>query len=159
MNGTTATRRSRCLAGWKSTRLWGCGYYLNFAHQSGPFLPRPHGSAGSRLTTMRVSNPLLGGAEAEGFGVGIHDREPTPALRATPPGRGFSDGQRFRCKIQVLNQSIRLVSGIAYELERDQAMRRHPAGGPKPSSGTDEWTRIDSTLLAWRPWRSWRLGL
>jgi len=36
-----------------------------------------------------VSNPLLGGAEAEGFGVGIDDEEPTPALRATPPERGF----------------------------------------------------------------------
>ena len=36
-----------------------------------------------------VLSPLLGGAEAEGFGVGIQDEEPTPALRATPPERGF----------------------------------------------------------------------
>jgi hypothetical protein len=51
-----------------------------FARQSGRFLPKPHGSAGSSLRRC-VSNPLLGGEEAEGFGVGIHDREPTPALR------------------------------------------------------------------------------
>ncbi len=48
---------------------------------------------------MRIES--LGGVEAEGFGVGVHDQEPTPALRATPPGRGFSDGQRFTCKIRV----------------------------------------------------------
>ncbi|MGH9424751.1 MAG: hypothetical protein ACRD2L_00355, partial [Terriglobia bacterium] len=38
-------------------------------------------------------NPLLGGAEAEGFGVGVRHEEPTPALRATPPKtpkRGFA---------------------------------------------------------------------
>ena len=28
-----------------------------------------------------VSNPLQGGAEAEGFGVGVDDEEPTLALR------------------------------------------------------------------------------
>ena len=33
--------------------------------------------------------PSWGGAEAEGFGVGIHDEEPTPVLRALPPERGF----------------------------------------------------------------------
>jgi len=38
-----------------------------------------------------ISNPLRGGAEAEGFGVGVPDEEPTPALRATPPERGFSE--------------------------------------------------------------------
>ena len=38
---------------------------------------------------MRI-NPLLGGAEAEGFGVGVGREGPTPALRATPPKRGFS---------------------------------------------------------------------
>jgi hypothetical protein len=31
---------------------------------------------------------VLGGAEAEGFGVGVHHEEPTPALRATPLERG-----------------------------------------------------------------------
>ena len=40
-----------------------------------------------------MSNPLLGGEEAEGFGVGIHDREPTPALRdrcrCAPPLQGI----------------------------------------------------------------------
>ncbi|MCI0724239.1 MAG: hypothetical protein L0338_35545, partial [Acidobacteria bacterium] len=45
----------------------------------------------------------------EGFGVGVDDQEPTPALRATPPGRGFSDGQRFTCKIQVLQMTARNV--------------------------------------------------
>jgi len=33
-----------------------------------------------RITTEQV-NPLLGGAEAEGSGVGVHSEEPTPALR------------------------------------------------------------------------------
>ena len=47
-----------------------------------------------------VSNPLLGGAEAKGFGVRARDEEPTPALRATPPERGFPDSRRFWCKIQ-----------------------------------------------------------
>jgi hypothetical protein len=62
----------------------------------------------------RASNPLLGGAEAEGFGVGIHHREPTPALCATPPGRGFPDALRFRCKIQVETPD----SGLRPELGR-----------------------------------------
>ena len=48
-----------------------------------------------------VSNPLLGGAEAEGFGVGIDDEEPTPALRATPPERDFSDS--LVCKLSARN--------------------------------------------------------
>ena len=34
-------------------------------------------------------NPLLGGAEAEGFGVGVGREGPTPALRATPPVDGI----------------------------------------------------------------------
>ena len=49
--------------------------------------------------SMRIKSPP-GRAEAEGFWVGVHNQEPTPALRATPPGRGFSDVQRFTCKIQ-----------------------------------------------------------
>ncbi|MCI0622548.1 MAG: hypothetical protein L0387_12960, partial [Acidobacteria bacterium] len=49
----------------------------------------------------------------EGFGVGVDDQEPTPALRATPPGRGFSDGQRFTCKIQVLTlNGARFCEGL-----------------------------------------------
>ena len=43
-----------------------------------------------------TSNPL-GGAEAEGFGVG----PPTPALRATPPERGFSDDQLFKWEVRI----------------------------------------------------------
>jgi hypothetical protein len=49
-----------------------------------------------------VSNPLLGGAEAEGFGAGVRHEEPTPALRATPPKRGFKGKEQRGCKIQVL---------------------------------------------------------
>jgi hypothetical protein len=64
--------------------------------------------AGSRLKTRRVKS--LGGEEAEGFEVGVHDREPTPALRATP-GRGFSDGQRSRCKIQVASIALGSLGG------------------------------------------------
>jgi hypothetical protein len=45
-------------------------------------------------------NPLLGGAEAAGFGVGIGRGEPTPALRATPPWRGFSERDQTHCKIE-----------------------------------------------------------
>jgi len=44
----------------------------------------------------------LGGAEAEGFGVGGGHEEPTPALRATPPERGFKGKHQDGCKIQVL---------------------------------------------------------
>ena len=43
----------------------------------------------SRQGDMRI-NPLLGGAEAEGFGVGVGIEEPAPALRSTPTRRGFS---------------------------------------------------------------------
>ena len=32
-------------------------------------------------TISEESNPLLGGAEAEGFEVGVGHEEPTPALR------------------------------------------------------------------------------
>ena len=39
---------------------------------------------------VREINPLLGGVEAAGFGVGRGHEEPTPALRATPPRRGFA---------------------------------------------------------------------
>jgi hypothetical protein len=52
-----------------------------------------------------VSNPLLGGAEAEGFGVGVRHEEPTPALRATPPERGFHSKHQRGYKIQVLHLS------------------------------------------------------
>ena len=40
-------------------------------------------------------NPLLGGAEAEGFGVGVGHEEPTPALRATPLKRGFAGSHQI----------------------------------------------------------------
>jgi hypothetical protein len=55
-------------------------------------------------TTGHEFNPLLGGAEAEGFGVGVGREGPTPALRATPPMRGFSGSNEFSCKIRVLTQ-------------------------------------------------------
>ena len=65
-------------------------FLLEFARRSLPFLRRPYVAGGSGLWALRVvSNPFLGGAEAEGFGVGIDDEAPTPALRATPPERGF----------------------------------------------------------------------
>ena len=43
-----------------------------------------------------------GRGEAEGFGVGIDDQEPTPAFRdrCQPTLQGISDGQRFTCKIR-----------------------------------------------------------
>ena len=54
-----------------------------------------------------VSNPLLGGAEAKGFGVGVRDEEPTPVLRyrcrcAPPLPRGdfranINTDAKFRC--------------------------------------------------------------
>ena len=62
-----------------------------------------------------MSNPLLGGVEAEGFGVGIRDRQPTQALRTTHPGRGFSVGQQVACKTQFLHswrrRDIRTTTG------------------------------------------------
>ena len=53
-----------------------------------------------------VSNPHVGGAEAEGFGVGVDDEEPTPALRdrclCAPPSReGISGQPPIHCTIQV----------------------------------------------------------
>ena len=45
-------------------------------------------------------NPLLGGAEAEGFDVGVGHEEPTSALRATPPGRGFQAGLNSHAKFR-----------------------------------------------------------
>ena len=71
--------------------------------------------------------PLLGGAEAEGFGVGIHDEAPTPALRATPPERGFSqlpdviryfETQREHHRRQTLQEEYRVLldkHGIDYD--------------------------------------------
>ena len=38
---------------------------------------------------VKAINPLPGGAEAEGFGVGGGYEEPTAALRATPSKWGF----------------------------------------------------------------------
>jgi hypothetical protein len=46
--------------------------------------PRP----GRVCTRLSHENPL-GGAQAEGFGMGVNHEEPTPALRATPPKRGL----------------------------------------------------------------------
>jgi len=51
-----------------------------------------------------VSNPLLGGVEAEGFGVGIHDEEPTPELCASPPEWGFQIACRSRAKFRFYVQ-------------------------------------------------------
>jgi len=42
-----------------------------------------------------ATNPLLGGAEAESFGVGVGREGPTPALPATPPKRGFPRRRLF----------------------------------------------------------------
>jgi len=52
-------------------------------------------------TISEESNPLLGEAEAEGFGVGVGHEEPTPALRSTPPERGFPGRPQLTCKVQV----------------------------------------------------------
>ena len=45
-------------------------------HLNGSLASEPHNGA------AKGTNPLLGGAEAEGFGVGGRQEEPTPALRA-----------------------------------------------------------------------------
>jgi len=42
----------------------------------------------------------LGGAEVEGFGVGAGHEEPTPALCATPPERGFQGNINSRAKFR-----------------------------------------------------------
>ena len=71
-------------------------------------------AAGERLfkkQDMRI-NPLLGGAEAEGFRVGCGHEEPTPALRdrcrCAPPLRGGDSqaGIKLLCKIQVPGSSM-----------------------------------------------------
>jgi len=66
----------------------------------------------SRQQDMTI-NPLLGGAEAEGFGVGVGDEEPTPALRATPPKRGFSGSHQALLQNSGRNSRERLCLSSA----------------------------------------------
>jgi len=49
-------------------------------HVNGSLVSEGHMGRGcSRQLDIEI-NPLLGGAEAEGFGVGVGHEEPTPAL-------------------------------------------------------------------------------
>jgi hypothetical protein len=72
-----------------------------------------------KTTGPCVSNPLPGGEEAEGFGVGVHDQEPTPALRdrcrCAPPLQGgiFSRPANSRAKFRSYLFSLRFFPGGA----------------------------------------------
>ncbi|MCI0722562.1 MAG: hypothetical protein L0338_26860 [Acidobacteria bacterium] len=73
---------------------------------------------------MRI-NPLQGGAEAEGFGVGVGDEEPTPALRATPPNAwkgasGSSYAPILQRGFPGSHQTLMQNSGSTYNPRADQ---------------------------------------
>ena len=61
----------------------------------------------------------MGGAEAEGFGVGGGHVEPTPALRATPPEGIHQWPSKLICKIRVLPLNIVLVVVLDTKPEDD----------------------------------------
>lgn len=60
-----------------SSGYW--SFYLSFARHSRAFFPKALWEC--RFKTKDDSCQILGGKEAEGFGVDIHDRQPPPALR------------------------------------------------------------------------------
>src|SRR5690349_6721246 len=54
-------------------------------------------------TRCEESSPLLGGAEAKGFGVGVATRNPPRRCAPPLPKRGFSSKHPLTRKIQVLS--------------------------------------------------------